>query len=80
MSAKIDTADYSMTFIGILNEGGQFWTPLIFEGESRARDHVEAFWGGDKQTAKRCLEKFSFVPVRAVVEVASPSITSEGRG
>jgi hypothetical protein len=62
--AAIDSKGYRASFYGILNAGGGFWTPLAFETEEKARQHVRDFWGRQTDMAERCLRDFSFVPVR----------------
>lgn len=63
-----DSANYSHSFFGILNKQGQFWTPLAFESEAKARQHIVDFWGGNKAKIAECLASFKIVPVRIRLE------------
>jgi hypothetical protein len=45
----VDSTVYGQQFYGILNAGGQFWTPLAFESRSAARAHVAHFWSTPEQ-------------------------------
>ncbi len=62
--ASIDSANFRQTFFGILNGYGAFWTPLVFEYEASAREHIVRFWNHEPQTRDRCLKEFQIVPVR----------------
>jgi hypothetical protein len=73
-----DTADYTKPFFGILNPWGAFWTPLIFESEDLAREHISAFWDWDRAKREEALRRCKIVPVRAVVTLASGMETRQG--
>lgn len=63
--AHIDSKPYKVTLFGILNAYGDFWTPLAFETERQAREHIDRFWGGSHtENAKRCQKSHKIVPVR----------------
>jgi hypothetical protein len=71
MGAAIDSADFKMTFYGILNAQGDFWTPLAFDCETAARRHIQNFWQ-DKPRRDAFLGGCSIVPVRIqLTEIAS---------
>lgn len=69
-TATCDSIAYKMTFYGILNAGGLFWTPLAFESEAAARQHVDAFFANwpVKQTSG-----FKIVPVRIRLTEITPT-------
>jgi hypothetical protein len=64
MSVTIDSDVYKMTFHGILNAQGEFWTPLAFESERAARDHIRFFWRNDPAALAKAIRQFKIVPVR----------------
>lgn len=66
----ISSADYKRTFYGILNAQGDFWTPLAFDGEQAARDHIRDFWRHDSAKLSECLRRFKIVPVIIRLETA----------
>jgi len=57
-----NSEDFNQSFYGILNAQGQFWTPLAFESEADARQHIEDFWTDNKSRAE-CLRTHRIVPV-----------------
>lgn len=61
---RADSAAYSQPFYGILNAQGYFWTPLAFDSEAKARQHIVDFWGRDHESRDRCLHTHRIVPVR----------------
>jgi hypothetical protein len=63
---SIDSADYKMTFYGILNADGDFWTPLAFDSKRKARQHIEGFFA-DSRAAMQFLTSCQIVPVRIVL-------------
>lgn len=65
---KSDSKDYRATFYGILNAQGNFWTPLAFETEAKARDHIVNFWGSNTANRDKCLRTHKIVPVRVRLE------------
>lgn len=52
---------------GILNGQGQFWTPLAFESEKAARQHIIDFWGHQVGDRDHCLRTHRIVPVRVLI-------------
>jgi hypothetical protein len=56
-----DSDDYRHTFYGILNKQGQFWTPLPFDSEDAARQHLSRWAKGDYADM---LNTHKIVPVR----------------
>jgi hypothetical protein len=78
--SRIDTHDYRHEFIGILNADGDFWTPLAFDNEAEARAHISKFWGQDTEKREECLRKFSFVPVRIVIETIDDAPAADSKG
>lgn len=62
--ATSDSSVYRHTFYGILNAQGDFWTPLAFETERQARDHLRFFWRNDPENLKLCERTHKIVPVR----------------
>lgn len=74
--ATSDSKVYKATFYGILNAQGDFWTPLAFDSEKDARDHITAFWGRQTDMAARCLKDFAIVPVRIrLTQLVEESLT-----
>lgn len=71
----VDTADYGV-FYGILNPYGQFWTPLIFDSEEAAREHIKAFWRLSADNGEEFLRRCGIIQVRAIVSPA-PSKDAE---
>jgi hypothetical protein len=59
-----DSAVYKGSFYGILNADGDFWTPLAFDSEDKARQHIIDFWGLHKDSRDQCLRTHRIVPVR----------------
>lgn len=62
--ASIDSKVYKQTFYGILNAYGDFWTPLAFESQAKARQHIVDFWGANHKNRDQCLQTHKIVPVR----------------
>jgi len=62
--AASDSKVYKHTFYGILNAYGDFWTPLAFDTEQGARDHIRHFWRNDPDNLRKCLRTHKIVPVR----------------
>lgn len=48
-AVTVDSTVYGQQLYGILNAGGQFWTPLAFESRSAARAHIAHFWSTPEQ-------------------------------
>lgn len=70
--ATIDSSVYKHTFYGILNKQGQFWTPLVFDSESAARDHMTR-WA--KSAHSEILSTHTIVPVRAQLTALPSEVT-----
>lgn len=62
--AKCSSAAFGVTFYGILNAEGDFWTPAPFQSEEAARKYIRDFWGRQTDQAESCLRTHSIVPVR----------------
>lgn len=62
--AKCSSHVFRVTFYGILNAQGDFWTPLAFVSEDAARQHIKGFWGKQTDMAEKCLRTHKIVPVR----------------
>ena len=65
----IDSNVYKHTFFGILNAQGDFWTPLAFDSEAKARMHIRQFWGNNHAARDQCLRTHRIVPVRVRLTV-----------
>ena len=63
VAAMIDSNVYGRNFYGILNKDGQFWTPLAFESERKAHEHIAAFFT-DVAMRGTAMRDFTIVPVR----------------
>lgn len=61
-----DSDGYMHTFYGILNHLGQFWTPMPFETEKAARDHIAAW---KRHSPNLGLSRHRIVPVRVRLEL-----------
>lgn len=64
---------------GILNAYGDFWTPLPFESEAKARQHIIDFWGTNTESRDKCLRTHKIVPVRVRLTALRTS-KENGRG
>jgi hypothetical protein len=62
--ATSDSSIYRGSFYGILNAQGDFWTPLAFESERAAADHMARFWGANVENLNKCRATHRIVPVR----------------
>lgn len=72
--ATIDSSVYKQTFYGILNAQGDFWTPLSFPSERKARQHILDFWCHDHDQRDWCLLRFKIVPVQVrLTQIADAS-------
>ena len=72
----ISSADYKIERFGILNAGGEFWTPDTFTSEDDAIEHVRDFWKLDQRSADRFLKTCQIIPVIVTVE---PTAATDGR-
>ena len=63
VAATIDSSVYGRNFYGILNKDGQFWTPLAFESERKAHEHIASFFT-DVAMRGTAMRDFKIVPVR----------------
>jgi hypothetical protein len=63
VAATIDSSVYGRAFYGILNKDGQFWTPLAFDSERKAHEHIAAFFT-DIAMRGTAIRDFRIVPVR----------------
>jgi hypothetical protein len=72
MGVEIDSSVYKRTFYGILNAGGQFWTPIAFDSERSAKAHINAFFV-DRYQLEQALQNFKIVPVRSHLTALDPS-------
>jgi hypothetical protein len=70
--AAINSAVYRREFYGILNTRGDFWTPLAFESEIKAREHIADFWRHDRDKREQCLRTHKIVPVRIRLNTIAP--------
>lgn len=64
--AVIDSNVFGQRFFGILNKGGDFWTPLAFDGEAEAYAHIDRFWG-PSENRTRFLAECRIVPVQIIL-------------
>jgi hypothetical protein len=62
-----DSAEYEMTFFGILNAQGQFWTPMPFDSEAAAQARMDKFKGAHLERTHK------IVPVRIQLTVIEPA-------
>lgn len=69
--AQSDSSTYRTTFYGILNADGAFWTPLAFDSERAAKEHMERFWGANKDSLNKCRATHRIVPVRIILQQMS---------
>jgi hypothetical protein len=51
---------------GILNRYGELWSPMPFESERKARDHLEDYWK-NFPCGPHSTKHFKIVPVRVTV-------------
>jgi hypothetical protein len=80
MTVTIDSRVYRATFYGILNANGAFWTPLAFESEEKAEQHLRAFWKQVDREWHGSRGKFKIVPVRIqLTALASVGRNPEGQ-
>lgn len=63
-----DSGVYRAGFYGILNKQGDFWTPLAFDSEVKAWQHMRDFWGNQRDSLEECLRTHKVVPVRIRLE------------
>lgn len=77
---RSDSAIYKGEFYGILNEQGDFWTPLGFGSETAARDHITDFWRNQPDMLAKCLRTHTIVPVRIQLSTipVDASLSTEG--
>jgi len=59
----VNSEDFNASFYGILNAQGEFWTPLAFDSEDKAEQHIRDFWRNPEQAAQ-CLRTHRIVPVQ----------------
>lgn len=68
MTVTTDSKLYDKPFYGILNANGAFWTPLAFDSEKKAEEHLRAFWQASDAEWQGKRRKFKIVPVRIILE------------
>jgi hypothetical protein len=64
VSVSIDSSIYKGAFFGILNADGAFWTPLAFDSEAKAEQHLRDFWRDSDREWQGRRDQFRIVPVR----------------
>lgn len=72
-----DSKNYRHTFYGILNAQGEFWTPIPFDSEAKAQQHIIDFWGRQSEQRDKCLRTHKIVPVRIRLETIETEDASQ---
>lgn len=75
MTVTTDSTLFKMTFYGILNANGAFWTPLAFDSQEKAWQHIRDFWKPSDREWQGQKRHFKVVPVRIQLTRLEPAHT-----